>query len=77
MANHPTRDDIDLLDGGFYVGDPREKYAWMRANAPVYFDEKNGVWGVAELRGDPRRREGLQDVLERGRQPARPLRRSR
>ncbi|MGQ0823722.1 MAG: cytochrome P450 [Actinomycetota bacterium] len=47
MADHPTRPDIDLVDGGFYVDDPHEKYAWMRANAPVYFDEKNGVWGLA------------------------------
>jgi cytochrome P450 family 142 subfamily A polypeptide 1 len=47
MANHPTRADIDLVDGSFYVDHPREKYAWMRANAPVYFDEKNGVWGIA------------------------------
>jgi cholest-4-en-3-one 26-monooxygenase len=47
VANHPTRDDIDLLDGGFYVDDPGEKYAWMRANAPVYFDAQNGVWGIA------------------------------
>jgi cytochrome P450 family 142 subfamily A polypeptide 1 len=42
-----TRPDIDLLDGSFYVDDPHAKYAWMRANAPVYFDEANGVWGLA------------------------------
>ncbi len=47
MADHPTRADIDLLEGGFYVDDPGEKYAWMRANAPVYFDAKGGVWGFA------------------------------
>jgi cytochrome P450 family 142 subfamily A polypeptide 1 len=47
MPNHPTRDDIDLVDGSFYVDDPREKYAWMRANAPVYFDAPRGVWGIA------------------------------
>ena len=47
MARHPTRADIDLLDGSFYVDDPHEKYTWMRENAPVYFDEKNGVWGIA------------------------------
>ncbi|HVJ97068.1 MAG TPA: cytochrome P450, partial [Acidimicrobiia bacterium] len=47
MPNHPTRDDIDLLDGGFYIGTVRERYAWMRANAPVYFDEHNGLWGFA------------------------------
>ena len=47
MADHPTRDDIDLLDGGFYVDDPQPKYEWMRTHAPVYFDENNGVWGFA------------------------------
>ena len=45
--SHPTRADIDLVDGRFYVDDPHEKYAWMRANAPVYFDAPNGVWGIA------------------------------
>ncbi len=47
MPDHPTRADIDLVDGNFYVDDPHEKYTWMRANAPVYFDAKNGVWGLA------------------------------
>jgi len=46
MATHPTRDDIDLIDGHFYV-DPHERYTWMRDNAPVYFDAPNGVWGIA------------------------------
>ena len=77
MADHPTRADIDLLEGGFYVDDPGEKYAWMRANAPVYFDAKGGVWGFASLRGGARRVEGTEDVLERGRDPARQRARSR
>lgn len=47
MANHPTREDIDLVSGEFYGSNPEEQYAWMRANAPVYFDERNGVWGIA------------------------------
>lgn len=47
MADHPTRDDIDLVDGGFYVDDPAPKYEWMRTHAPVYFDHTNGVWGLA------------------------------
>jgi cytochrome P450 family 142 subfamily A polypeptide 1 len=47
-ANHPTRDDIDLVSGDFYGSDPLEQYAWMRANAPVYFDEHNGVWGITK-----------------------------
>jgi cholest-4-en-3-one 26-monooxygenase len=42
-----TNDDIDLLDGSFYVDDPAPKYEWMRRHAPAYFDEPNGVWGLA------------------------------
>jgi cytochrome P450 family 142 subfamily A polypeptide 1 len=44
--DHPTRDDIDLLDGSFYANDPHERWMWMRANAPVYYDAANGVWGI-------------------------------
>jgi cholest-4-en-3-one 26-monooxygenase len=47
MAGHPTRADIDLLDGGFYQRDSSEQYEWMRINAPVYFDPENGIWGLA------------------------------
>ncbi|MBW2294765.1 MAG: cytochrome P450, partial [Deltaproteobacteria bacterium] len=35
-----------MLDGQFYGGDPVEFYAWMRANAPVYYDEEAAVWGI-------------------------------
>ncbi|MFA5884251.1 MAG: cytochrome P450 [Acidimicrobiia bacterium] len=38
---------IDLLDGDFYVNDPYPTYAWMRENAPVYWDEINELWGIA------------------------------
>jgi cholest-4-en-3-one 26-monooxygenase len=47
MADHPTHPDIDLVSGEFYARDPHDLFAWMRANAPVYFDEANGVWGIA------------------------------
>ncbi|MEJ5255852.1 MAG: cytochrome P450 [Acidimicrobiales bacterium] len=47
MADHPSHPEIDLVDGRFYASDPQELYAWMRANAPVYFDERNGVWGIS------------------------------
>jgi cytochrome P450 family 142 subfamily A polypeptide 1 len=47
VADHPTNPAIDLLDGGFYIDDPHAKYTWMREHAPVYFDEPNGVWGLA------------------------------
>lgn len=44
MPNHPTRDDIDLISGAFWGGDPHEAFTWMRANAPVYWD--GHAWGV-------------------------------
>lgn len=47
MATHPTRSDIDLLSGEFWGRDPQEEMAWMRAQAPVYFDAPNAVWGIA------------------------------
>jgi cholest-4-en-3-one 26-monooxygenase len=38
---------IDLLDGDFYVHDPYPTYAWMRANAPAYWDATNELWGIS------------------------------
>ena len=46
--NHPTHPDINLTDGLFYGNDPHELFAWMRANAPVYFDANSGVWGITK-----------------------------
>jgi cholest-4-en-3-one 26-monooxygenase len=43
---HPVRDDIDLLDGGWYAREPHEAWDWMRQNAPAYYDERNAVWGL-------------------------------
>ena len=45
-AGHPTRDDIRLLAPGFYA-DPDPAMTWMRANAPVYWDDATGIWGLA------------------------------
>lgn len=46
MSEQPTRDEIRLLDGDFYVGNPLEHYRWMRANAPLYWDPTGKIWGV-------------------------------
>ena len=43
---HPTHPDVDLTGGPFYGNDPHPLFTWMRANAPVYFDENSGVWGI-------------------------------
>jgi cytochrome P450 family 142 subfamily A polypeptide 1 len=47
MADHPTRPEIQLTEGAFYANDPDPLYAWMRANAPVYWDETGQVWGIS------------------------------
>ena len=39
--------DIDLMDAAFHTYDPWEAYRWMREEAPLYFDEKNGIWAVS------------------------------
>lgn len=44
-AQHPTRPEIRLLDPEFYV-DPEPHFAWMREEAPVYWDDATGIWGI-------------------------------
>jgi cytochrome P450 family 142 subfamily A polypeptide 1 len=38
---------IDLLDPSLYQSNPHDVWAWMRANEPVYRDEKNKLWGIS------------------------------
>lgn len=45
-VNHPLNPDVSLLAGEFYGEDPHPHFAWMRENAPVYWDPKWGVWGI-------------------------------
>jgi cytochrome P450 family 142 subfamily A polypeptide 1 len=44
--SHPTRDDIALLSADFYA-DFEQRSAWMRAHAPLYWDDATGIWGAA------------------------------
>lgn len=37
---------INFLDGAFYADRPLDAYAWLRENAPVYFDENSQLWGA-------------------------------
>ena len=41
-----SRPEIDLLDPELYKSNPHDAWAWMRANEPVYRDDKNSLWGV-------------------------------
>ena len=44
MPDHPTREGIDLISGDFWGRNPHDDFAWMRANAPVYWD--GHAWGI-------------------------------
>ena len=46
MTIPPSDVTIGLTDGTFYGGDPFPAFSWMRDNAPAYFDEAAGVWGI-------------------------------
>ena len=37
--------EIDLVSGDFWT-DPHPALTWMRAQAPVYWDDRGGVWGI-------------------------------
>ena len=43
MADDPG---YRLLDGAFYAGDPYPAYAWLRRNAPVYWDAEGEIWAL-------------------------------
>ena len=45
-AGHPTRPEIRLLDPSFYARFD-ELTTWMRAEAPLYWDDETGIWGAA------------------------------
>ena len=40
------RSSIDLLSPDFHV-DPWQSYAWMREHEPIFWDEKNQLWGLS------------------------------
>ncbi len=46
MSQDTERMIVDLLDPALYQSNPHEVWAWMRANEPVYRDEKNKLWGI-------------------------------
>src|SRR5271170_1236217 len=47
VATAPDDLGIDLMSGVFFGREPHDAYAWMRAHAPVYYDEPNDLWAVA------------------------------
>jgi cytochrome P450 family 142 subfamily A polypeptide 1 len=44
---HPTRPEIQLLSPDFYGPRFEELTTWMRAEAPMYWDDSVGIWGAA------------------------------
>jgi cholest-4-en-3-one 26-monooxygenase len=47
VTTAPANLGIDLMSGTFFGREPHEAFAWMRAHAPVYYDEPNDLWAVA------------------------------
>jgi cholest-4-en-3-one 26-monooxygenase len=47
LPTHPVNPSIRLVDGAFYAADPHPHFQWMRAHAPVYWDDAAHVWGIA------------------------------
>ena len=47
-SGDPTGDRlvVDLLDPELYRRNPHDVWTWMRANEPVYRDQRNGLWGI-------------------------------
>ena len=37
---------LDILAGDFYVNDPYSRYAWLRENSPVHWDDVNELWVI-------------------------------
>ncbi len=65
MSTAPADLHIGLTDGTFYGGDPFPAFAWMRAEAPAYFDEAAGVWGITRYADIKRDLEGPRHLLQR------------
>src|SRR5271167_2230369 len=47
VTTAPEELRIDLMDGAFYGREPHDAYTWMRAHAPVYYDQANDLWAAA------------------------------
>jgi len=45
-AGHPVRTEVSLLSPDFYA-DFDSLTTWMRAEAPLYWDDETGIWGAA------------------------------
>ena len=48
LAASADRRVYDLLDPDFYRSEPHDAWTWMRANEPVYRDQRNGLWGITK-----------------------------
>jgi cytochrome P450 family 142 subfamily A polypeptide 1 len=47
MSHRESSPDINLLSGDFWGRNPHDELAWLRANAPVWWDANANLWGIA------------------------------
>ena len=46
MSAHTKPTDVNLLSGDFWGRNSHDELSWLRANAPVYWDEASNLWGI-------------------------------
>jgi cholest-4-en-3-one 26-monooxygenase len=46
-GSHPVNEAIHLVGGQFWGRNPHPELSWMRASAPVYWDERSQAWGIS------------------------------
>ncbi len=47
MTIAPEDLGINLMSGAFFGQEPFDAFAWMRANAPLYYDQRNDLWAAS------------------------------
>ena len=47
-GSHLDNDAIHPIGGQFWGRNPHPELSWMRASAPVYWDERSQAWGIAK-----------------------------
>ena len=47
-GDHPVSEQVHLVGGAFWGSDPQAELTWMRASAPVYWDDRGQAWGISK-----------------------------
>src|SRR5580692_11147905 len=45
-GDHSVSERVHLVGGAFWGSDPQAELTWLRASAPVYWDDRGQAWGL-------------------------------